>query len=259
MAGVIKASQLRGGADGGKVFQLGDFVAEGRQLIEAAQAKADQILADARAEAERTKQASHEQGREEGFAQGIEEGREQGRAEAREQAKQDFEARHVQMASACESLFRDVDRHKRELLLASHRDLIVLAVAIAERVTKRIGLLDRQAVTDNLTAVIDLVGQSSDLIVEVNPVDAETLELFAPDLVARRNELKHVEVIASEAVEPGGCLLRTRGGLVDATLQAQLDRIAEELVPGRDRPPTEPNEQPDDAADAPVKQDDPAE
>ncbi len=247
MAGVIKASQISAGTGEAAVFNLEDFVLEGRQLIEAAQAKADKILEEARAEAERLKQNGRQQGHDEGFGQGLEEGRAQGHAEALEQAKAEFEARHVQMASACESLFREVDRRKRELLVASHRDLIVLAIAIAERVTKRVGLVDRQTVTENLSGVIDLVGQASDLVVEVNPMDAETLERFAPDLVARRNELQHVEVLANESVEPGGCLLRTRGGLVDATLQAQVDRIAKELVPGVETRRTDPTDASGDA------------
>ncbi len=221
-------------------FRLGDFVIEGRQIIEAAQRKADEILQHARAEAERIKEQAAVQGREEGTRQGREEGTKAGHTEAVEKATAEFEAEHAQLASACEAQFREIERRKRDLLLAAHRDLLVLAVAIAERVTKRIGLIDREAVCENLAGVLDLVGSASDLVVEVNPDDVETLERFAPDLIAHRSDLKHVEVQKNESVAPGGCIVRTRGGRIDATLETQLERIARELVPGgRDLTPAE--------------------
>lgn len=216
-------------------YDLGDFVIEGQQIVAAARAKAEQMVAEARAEAERIRGESHRRALDEGYQDGLAQGREAGHREAFEVAKAEFEAKQVQLAAACESLFREVDRRKREMLLSAHRDLIILAINIAERVTKRIGLIDPQAARENLQGVIDLVGGSSDMIVEVNPVDAETLETFAGELVAKRGRLKHVVVTADDRIEPGGCVVKTRGGRIDATLATQLDRIAQELVPGIDR------------------------
>jgi len=232
VAGVIKAEQSPrlGRSHGG--FSLSDFAEEGRQLLEAVRARAEKMTAEAEAEAKRLQQEARGHGYEVGYQEGLAEGRAAGHAEAMEKASAEFEARLVQLASACESLFREVDRRKAEQLLAGHRDLVVLALAIAERVVRRIGLIDRQAAVENLRAVIDLVGQTSDMVVEVNPVDAETLERFAPELMARRSDLKHVEVRSNEAVNPGGCVVTTRGGQIDATLETQLTRIAQELVPG---------------------------
>jgi flagellar assembly protein FliH len=213
-------------------FSLGDFVAEGRQILAAARAEAQEIIAEARAAAARLGEDAHRKGREKGYQLGLEEGRAAGHKEALAHASADFQARQVQLASACEAAFREADRSKRELMQAVHRDMLSLAVAIAERVTKRIGLIERRAVTDNLLSVIDRVGSWSDLLVEVSPMDAQTLEQFAPELVAARSGLKHVEVRAKESIAPGGCIVRTRGGRIDATLDTQLKRIAEELVPG---------------------------
>ncbi|MBN1345968.1 MAG: hypothetical protein JXQ73_24975 [Phycisphaerae bacterium] len=232
MAGVIKANEMARPGKRHTGFELGDFIVEGRQIIQVARAKADQMLVETRAEAERLKTQAAEKGYGQGYQRGIEEGQADGHRQALEKASAEFEARHVQLASACESLFREVDRRKRDLLMTANRDLIVLAVAIAERVTKRIGVVDRRAVTDNLLGVIDLVGRTSDLVVEVNPADAETLEKFAASLVARRGELEHVEVRENDQVDPGGCIVRTRAGEIDARLETQLQRIAEELVPG---------------------------
>ncbi len=234
MGNVLKTEQRTGPRSRQSPFSLDDFLHEGRALMEAARAKAKQIVVDARADAERAAQKMLRESRETGYQKGYEEGRAAGYEEALASAKAEFEAKHVQLAAACESIFREVDRRKRELMLSAHRDLLVLAVTIGERVTKRIGRVDRETVTDNLLSVIDLVGSATDLVVEVNPVDAATLEQFAPDLVARRGALEHVEVRVNESVDPGGCIVVTHGGQIDATLETQLRRIARELVPDKD-------------------------
>jgi hypothetical protein len=43
--------------------------------------------------------------------------------------------------------------------------------------------------------------------------------------------LEHVELLEDESVSPGGCRLFTRQGLIDADLQSQINRIAEEMLP----------------------------
>jgi flagellar assembly protein FliH len=232
VASVIKSDRTPVATQEPRGFSLGDFVAEGEQIIAAARARAQEIVAEARAAAARLGEDAYRKGHEKGYQVGREEGRATGSKEALTSASADFQARLVQLASACEANFREVDRSKRELMEAAHRDLLSLAVAIAERVTKRIGLIDRRAVVDNLLSVVDRVGSWSDLVVEVSSTDAQTLEQFAPDLVAARGGLKHVEVRVNESIAPGGCIARTRGGRIDATLDTQLKRIAEELLPG---------------------------
>ncbi len=153
--------------------------------------------------------------------------------EALASASADFQTRQAHLASACEAMLRQIDEQKRDFMAAAQRDLIVLSIAIAGRIAKRIGLIDREAVTENLISVINRVGECSDVVVEVHPLDAETLERFAPEMVAHRSGLRHVEVRVNASIEPGGCVVRTRDGRIDATLAVQLDRIARELVPGR--------------------------
>jgi len=234
MAGVIKQDRMSRPGGPPRRFSLGDFVEEGRQIVAAAREQARTLLAEARCTAEVLREQVRREAYDAGYQAGLAEGRAAGHQEALEKASMDFASRQMQLVSACESIFREVDRLKQELLLSAHRDLVSLAVAIAERVTKRIGRIDRRAVTDNLAAVIDRVGEWTDVLVEVNPVDARTLELFVPEFMAARGDLKHVDVRVNEAVAPGGCIVRTRAGRIDATLDTQLERIAEELLPGGD-------------------------
>jgi flagellar biosynthesis/type III secretory pathway protein FliH len=53
-----------------------------------------------------------------------------------------------------------------------------------------------------------------------------------PRIGAQWPNLKHVELIADGTLVPGGCRVYTGGGVIDADLELQLERIARELVPG---------------------------
>jgi flagellar biosynthesis/type III secretory pathway protein FliH len=236
VATIIKAEHAPRLGSRPEGLHLGDFLAEGQQIVAAARAKAETIIAEAKLKAERLGREAQRKGYETGYQKGSEEGRQAGERQAMDKANAEFQAQHVQLASACEAIFREVDRQKRELLLAAHRDLLLLAVTIAERVTKRLGVIDGRTVTENMLSVIDRIGECTDLVVEVSPRDSETLKRFAPDLIARRSSLKHVEVKVNDAIAPGGCLVRTQGGWIDATLDTQIRRIAAELVPDPDRP-----------------------
>jgi len=66
--------------------------------------------------------------------------------------------------------------------------------------------------------------------ITVNPVDAESAELFARPLVEGRQQWEHVAVLTERDMSPGGCRVQWGSGSIDASLETQLDRIELELL-----------------------------
>ena len=62
--------------------------------------------------------------------------------------------------------------------------------------------------------------------------DREVLDRALPGVLEQARVTGGVEVIESDEVTPGGCIVSAGEGAVDARVQTQLDRIAEALVPG---------------------------
>ncbi len=232
MSNVLKASEAAGQASRFKRFSFQDVQAEAREITARARTEAEQIVAAARGEAG----ALREQARAEGFAagetRGLAEGREAGHAEALAAAKAAFEQSQAMLVSALSTALDNADREKRKLLAAAHNDLIGLALAVAERVVKCVGRLDRDAAVANASEAIDLAGRRSDMVLEVHPEDHDAVKRFAETLLTGDEERRHVRVVSEEEISPGGCRFRSAEGSVDATLETQIERIVRHLLPG---------------------------
>ena len=72
---------------------------------------------------------------------------------------------------------------------------------------------------------------AADVRIAIHPAQRATLTAALPALRAEWPLLKHVELIEDAALGPGGCRIHTRGGLIDADLDTQLDRVIEDLLP----------------------------
>ncbi len=214
-------------------FNLNDIEAEGRRTMAAARKQAETVLSGAHAEAARIREAAGCGGREEGFAQGLEEGRRAGQEEAFRQAAARFAEQQAGVVEACRRAITEFNEQKSRLHAAARADVLKLAVTIARRVVKCVEAvrpLAEAAAAANAAEALELIGPQTDAVVRVNPADRQAIETFAATVLQAAQEGRHVTVLADESVAPGGCILTTAEGQVDATLDKQVDRIAELLI-----------------------------
>lgn len=239
------------------VLDLGDLGRQAARLKAAAQARAEQILQEARDEAQRlidaAEQTGYEAGHAKGLAQGQEEGQAQGHAEALaagaqqvQQATAQFEA----VAQEWESQRTTFDREARSAVLA-------FALKFARRVTHRVIETDPAVVTDQVAAALGRVLEPTDVTIRVHPEDRATLTETLPDLLAGLSHLQQVELLDDQAVGRGGCALALRGGEVDASIDTQIRRIVEVMLPGtpQEAAPEDAREEPTATSEAHEKSD----
>lgn len=238
------------------VLDLGDLGRQATRLKEAALTKAQQIVRDAQSEARRLTQQSHglglEQGRSEGFAKGLEEGRAQGRAEALKQASEQLrrlQENWTRAAAEWDRQRQDMDRQAREAVLA-------LAVRMGEKLTHRLVEIDPTVVVDQVAMALGHVLRPLDVTVRIHPEDRPVMEEALPQLLAEFAQLKHVRLMDDPAVGRGGCVLTYGQGRVDATIDTQLRRVVELLIPDdvqvRETPSVRPEGGPASADDRPI-------
>ena len=220
-------------------FQLSALTDHADALLRESRAQAEELLRDARVEADRLVADARTHGFDEGFDngkregadRGYVEGREQGLREAREHADREFASQHEQLVDMLKQVLGTVDGARKELVAAAQRDVLVLAVAIAERITKRAGQLDPNVAVENVKAAVELVSATSELVFRVHPRDMATLQEAAPALAETIGGLERLHWVEDPDVTPGGCLIRMAGGEIDATLETQLQQIITELIP----------------------------
>ncbi len=212
-----------------KPFHLSDMMGEVKQAITGAQTEAARILKQAKIQEESVRQAAHDLGYQSGFMKGVNEGREKGRAEAFEAAKKEFAAAQKNLIAACEKTISDIESRRAAWDAAARQDLVDLAMAIARRVVRHVCQRDRQVIAANLEEAVRLAGERSEVTLKVNPADAETTREFAQSLADRQAACKHVKIVESPDISPGGCFVLWGSGAIDARIETQLDRIAAEL------------------------------
>lgn len=217
-------------------FSMADIEKQAKAIIIAARLRAERLIIAAQQEAEELKRAAHAQalidGKKEGIARGLEEGRAQGREESLNEQRQ-------QLATLCATLAQaaqELEVSRLQLESDAKQAVVSLAIAIAQRVTKRMGLLDPKVAEANISEALRLVVHTADVRIAVHPSQKEVLAQVLPRIQTEWPDMKHVELIADGTLAPGGCRIFSGGGQIDGDLDLQLNRIANELIPQPESP-----------------------
>jgi len=220
-------------------FSMADIEKQAKAIVIAARLRAERLIQVAQQEAEELKRAAHAQalveGKKEGLTQGITEGRALGREQALGEQRQELANLIGSLSASAGAL----DTARLALESEAQQAVVALAIAIAERVTKRMGVLDPKVAEANIEEALRLVVHSVDVRIAIHPSQKEMLADVLPRLKAQWPNMKHVELIADGTLVPGGCRIFSGGGQIDGDLDLQLNRIAQELLPSPQEPASE--------------------
>lgn len=212
------------------VLDLGDLYRRGELLKEQARAEASRILADAEAERARLIAGAREEGLAVGIAEGRKAGSEQGRKEGAAAALAERRDALAKLDANWAGAIRSFEEKREESFREAGEQCVRLALLIAERIVKHTLKLDPSIVAAQARAAISLAGQTSALVLSVNPEDEPIIREAMPGLAASITGAGHAQIVADPTVARGGVVVRTAGGEIDATIPVQAERIARELL-----------------------------
>ena len=226
MAGVLRREKFCSSS----AFSFQDLEGQARSIVDEARREARRLLAEAeeqgRRRAAQLEREAIPRGREQGRREAFEQGREEAARVAMEEARQNYS----QLCRALTAGLEAFESDKRRLLATAESGLLELALATARRVCKHDVATSTEAARANAAALLELVKHESDLELHLNPADYQMLRTAASEAIAAADRLAHVELVADPAVDRGGCVLESRDGTIDATLETQLDRVAAALA-----------------------------
>ena len=156
---------------------------------------------------------------------GYEAGLERGLADARARTERALEA----FAAAERSMAEMCDRYAVQAEAAA----VDLAFQIAEKVIAATVASDPEAVLGVVSGALLRTTDRDHLVLEVNPGDFELVRDSASELAARLGGINRMEVVSERRVEPGGCVVRTEAGEIDARVSSQLERVRQLLAEAR--------------------------
>lgn len=157
-----------------------------------------------------------------------------GRADAAAELAASFEGERRaavgRLADAVAAAAAKVAEQRRSAVLQAERELVSLAVDLAEALVQHELAVGRSAAVGALERALGLVPSGEDLVVRLHPgdvIDAVDLQGRIPD--------RQVLVVADPGVEPGGCVVDAGPCHVDAQIGPALARARE--VVAQLRPP----------------------
>ena len=216
---------------GASVFDLGDLTRESERVLQEAKQQSQQIMQRAEQEAARLVDSATDrgfaEGKDQGLAQGREEGRKAGRAEAIAEVTPQLKDLQVSFTAA----FEQWEGDRNGMLLAAREDVLRLALAVAEKVTYRIIQTDSTVIGDQLAEALALLVAPRAVTVAVAPQDRALVEAMLPELIDKINTCTHAAIRDDPSVTRGGCVISTGAGRIDATIERQIQRIVDTLLP----------------------------
>jgi flagellar assembly protein FliH len=175
-------------------------------------------------EAERTRLV--EEARREGFEAGRAEGVERGLSLEHARVTTETAGLADQLRAAAAAI-----REAKGLVAAEgERDLVKLAIAIAEKIVKSQVALGKPVAEENLRRAVELTAERREMQVLIHPDDLRRLEEYLPELRRDFADVRTVAFQADASIAKGGAVVRTRERSVDATIPAQLEQIERGLL-----------------------------
>lgn len=196
---------------------------EAKRIVEDAESKAQGIVEEAQGKADDVERDARDRGDQEGRQQGFESGK----------------AEVDRLVSRLHTIIdRAIDR-RNEIIEESEGQIIQLVLQIAKKVVKVISENQRNVVVNNVVQALRKLKSKADVTIRVSFEDLKMTTEHTEQIVEMVERVGNITVAEDSTVDPGGAVIETDFGQIDARISSQLreieDRIVE-LSPIRSRP-----------------------
>ena len=119
---------------------------------------------------------------------------------------------------------------KQEVLNSIAPDILDISLDIAKKIIKKEAAEDPDVILGNIKEVLkDLSKEETKITLKVNPAQVAILKQKVPEAVSMSGLEAKVIIVPDENTMEGGCLITTTNGVIDATIETQIEVISEAL------------------------------
>ncbi|MBQ7126957.1 hypothetical protein IJO12_07720 [bacterium] len=109
-------------------------------------------------------------------------------------------------------------------------DILEISVNIAKKIIKKELNTDPQVLINTIIDVLKTVAKSeSKVTIKVNPQSVQFIKDTIPNIAYEYGIEAKVNILADPSIEIGGCIFQTNNGIVDASIDTQLEIIKKAL------------------------------
>ena len=227
---IKKTKQLPDGAQ--LVMKLADIAMQANEVILDARKTAAEIRTEARANAEIARRQGREQGYKEGFAEGQARGMQDGAREGGDQARARIGDQSKQLVDLARSILVALEEAGDRPYQLAADEVLALAIDLSAKIVGRLARTDISVARGNLIKAMKLAHTDGEIIVAVNPGQLQELSRDFAEFVEIVDASGRARLVADGQVAPGGVKITTARGVIDATVETQLDKVASALGAG---------------------------
>lgn len=134
-------------------------------------------------------------------------------------------ARLDDLTSRLTATIEEIAELRAGVMRRAERDLVRLAITMAERVLRREVDVDRELLVVMARVAVDRLGESTTATVHLNPVDHDAIA------ARRTRDLgRSIELVSDPSVVRGGCLVRSPFGTIDVGIESQVRELSRALL-----------------------------
>ena len=193
-----------------------------KEIIAEAEKKAEQILADARGQADILRQKA--------FRDGYEEGRQDGTREAYEEQRRLLDEEVRQLQSNAADVIKSISIEKTKLLEQYVDDLKRISLAIAEKIVQTSLQSSGDIVKRMILAATDKITKKQWAKIYITKCDTGiSMDVDTEFLDAMSKLSDNIKIITMDNGEEGTCIIELPDEIIDASVSTQLENIKDIL------------------------------
>ncbi len=151
--------------------------------------------------------------------------------ESEEKLKEAFQKGTDDALAEFEQTLLEIKEIREKVLRETEKDILKLAVRLAEKIVGREIEEDQTAIRDIVSAALLNARQKERITIRVNPADLSKVQNETEQFKSIA-QTKFLDFVADPRVEKGGCLIESEVGTVDARLETQF-RVLERALLAR--------------------------
>lgn len=149
-----------------------------------------------------------------------------------EEGSQKERKKVVEMMAILEKIVKDLQVKKEAMLNEMKGKIVEIAIATAKKIIKKEIEEDSETVVRVVKEALKQIKQAQKITIKVNPQDWMKLKEVQPELLSSSLGEASVYIEKDEAIAPGGSLLETDKGIIDARIERQIDEVNKALSGG---------------------------
>lgn len=187
---------------------------EAEKIIRHANEEAARIIAEGQVKAKSIEEDAQNHGWQDGYQRGI------------RIAGEEYNSKLEEAKSLVEKAYQD----RQEIIAGSEDEIVQLAMAVARKVVGHELAATPDIIVGIVKRAIQKATDREELTVRVNPENLDSAFSAQEEISHSIKGVRKLKFLADPAVAPGGCVVESPNGTVDARIERQLSELEQALM-----------------------------